>query len=243
MWLKGLCKLDTDLIPVFQLKVEEVQRRSNRPSALKIKFKELVMKIIRANRISDEDSLSSEQMIPMFEVQKEQELGPPEVRDVRRRTTCRGLENNFNKIEEMKNRQDETKCYSRLLEFDPEIARENFHEAFPRRTDDYIESLVEKEKETERAYSLHLENNRGLRDRIFVGVLLIINCVFFGANLMMLDCSGSEIAMRAIGVVAVLVLFWLTRHFHSNSVVSWAVLAIFSYLVVVENIDRMSGKS
>ena len=64
------------------------------------------MKIIRANRISDEDSLSSEQMIPMFEVQKEQELGPPEVRDVRRRTTCRGLENNFNKIEEMKNRQD-----------------------------------------------------------------------------------------------------------------------------------------
>jgi len=38
------------------LKIEEAARRTNKASALKIKFKELVMKIIRTNRITNDSS-------------------------------------------------------------------------------------------------------------------------------------------------------------------------------------------
>jgi hypothetical protein len=55
--MKGLCKDLNETIPVYALKMEEVARRTNAKSnGHRLKFKELVMKIIRSQRLSDEKS-------------------------------------------------------------------------------------------------------------------------------------------------------------------------------------------
>ena len=52
--MKGLCKEAHETIPVYTLKVEEAARRTNSKSnGYRLKFKELVMKIIRSQRLSD----------------------------------------------------------------------------------------------------------------------------------------------------------------------------------------------
>lgn len=127
--MKGLCKNKDETIPVFSLKNEEAGRRPKQSSGMRLRFRELVMKVIRSHRLGDSGSSDDEQMLANFVNINEPALQPPipqSTREIRRRTTCRGLENNFNKIEEMKNRQDEIKCYSRLLEFDPARAQEHF---------------------------------------------------------------------------------------------------------------------
>lgn len=54
VYMKGLCKEAHETIPVYTLKVEEAARRTNSKSnGYRLKFKELVMKIIRSQRLSD----------------------------------------------------------------------------------------------------------------------------------------------------------------------------------------------
>ena len=49
--MKGLCKTKEETIPVFTFKSNEAARRTTN-SSFKLKFKKLVMKVIRSQRIS-----------------------------------------------------------------------------------------------------------------------------------------------------------------------------------------------
>ncbi len=49
--MKGLCKKPEDTIPVYTFKIEEANRRTNGSSSSRLKFKKLVMKVIRSLRI------------------------------------------------------------------------------------------------------------------------------------------------------------------------------------------------
>jgi hypothetical protein len=56
----------------------------------------------------------------------------------------------------MKNRKDETKCYSALLEFSEEKALAHFAETYPARGEEEIMAMVKKEDQVEEAYSDYL---------------------------------------------------------------------------------------
>lgn len=56
VYMKGLCKTKDDTIPVFTFKSKEANRRTNASSSYRLKFKKLVMKVIRSQRIEDENS-------------------------------------------------------------------------------------------------------------------------------------------------------------------------------------------
>lgn len=55
VYMKGLCKTPEETIPVFAFKSAEAARRTNN-SSYRNKFKKLVMKLIRSQRIEDEKS-------------------------------------------------------------------------------------------------------------------------------------------------------------------------------------------
>lgn len=132
VWMKGLCKTKDDTIPVFTFKNSEAARRTH-TSSVRGKFKRLVMKVIRSLRTTDENSSDDEGNIlaSYMPPEAEQNSSDNSNRARQPRLTCSGLENNFNKIEEMKNRQDEIKGYSALLEFSPEKAKSHFAEHYP----------------------------------------------------------------------------------------------------------------
>jgi hypothetical protein len=54
--MKGLCKTKDDTIPVFTFKIEEGNRRTVSSNSYRLKFKKLVMKVIRSQRIEDDNS-------------------------------------------------------------------------------------------------------------------------------------------------------------------------------------------
>lgn len=61
--MKGLCKTKDDTIPVFTFKSEEANRRTNASSSYRLKFKKLVMKVIRSQRIEDDNSEEEEGLL------------------------------------------------------------------------------------------------------------------------------------------------------------------------------------
>lgn len=61
--MKGLCKDASETIPVFTLKAEEARRSKKKSNGHRQKFKELVMKIIRSQRLSDEKSSDDGQLL------------------------------------------------------------------------------------------------------------------------------------------------------------------------------------
>lgn len=61
--MKGLCKDLSETIPVFTLKAEEARRTKTKSNGHRLKFKELVMKIIRSQRLSDEKSSDDGQIL------------------------------------------------------------------------------------------------------------------------------------------------------------------------------------
>ena len=57
--MKGLCKTKDETIPVYSYKSNEAAKRNNN-SSFKMKFKKLVMKVIRSQRITEENSEEDE---------------------------------------------------------------------------------------------------------------------------------------------------------------------------------------
>lgn len=95
--MKGLCKESTDTIPVYTLKVEEAARRTNssKSNGHQRKFKELVMKIVRSQRLSDDRSSDDgELMATIANLIEHTAIGSGNLsspRGNKKRTTCRGL--------------------------------------------------------------------------------------------------------------------------------------------------------
>lgn len=141
----------------------------------------------------------------------------------------------------MKNRQDEIKCYSTLLEFSAEKARRHFLETYPSREPQEIDSLVEREAEVEQAYGEHLERNRGLRDKVLIVVLSALNVIILVANLVLDEHSPSEIGLRSLNLLFLALLFLLSGMIHSHSFVAWVFVGVFTYLLAVEKVDEMSA--
>jgi hypothetical protein len=76
-------------------------RRTNN-SSYKLKFKKLVLKVIRSQRIAEENSSADEEgniLAPYMQQQAEHPPSDSSTRALHHRLTCSGLENNFNKIE------------------------------------------------------------------------------------------------------------------------------------------------
>lgn len=92
----------------------------------------------------------------------------------------------------------------------------------------------------EEAYSSYLDKNRGIRDILFIVVLFFLNISLLVTNLILNECSPSEIGLRVAGLLFLALLFFLSQMLHSHSFVTWIFIAVFMYYLTIEKVDELS---
>ncbi len=106
-------------------------------------------------------------------------------------------------------------------------------DTFPSKSDEEIEVLIDKEEELEGEYHIHLQKNRGTRDNLFIGILVVLSIIDLTNNIVSFTWSTSEIIQRVIGLVLLSSLFWLTSCFYKYPFINKFFIAIFTYCLAV----------
>lgn len=68
-------------------------------------------------------------------------------------------------------------------------------------------------------------------------ILLTVNFVYLLNNIVETQFSTPEVAMRSLGLVFLILLFWLTGHFNKYSFVDKFYIGVFAFCLSVEKIN------
>ena len=96
-----------------------------------------------------------------------------------------------------------------------------------------VDGLVSKEKTIEEAYSVFLGKNKGIRDKMLMVGLLLLNTGVLIGNLVVSEFTSSEIGLRVTNFIFIILLLLLCSYIHTHNFVSWIYVGVFTYLLAV----------